>query len=268
MKQALNILFAGLFAFASPSLVASDTGPLVEIEVLDGGLTARGTYMGALRLTLQAGWKTYWRSPGDAGIPPSFDWRGSRNVGALAIIWPTPEVTVTSGYQTIGYHDQLVLPIEITPNTPNAPVTLAGEMQLGLCKDICVPSEVTFDHQLNLQADRNPSIAAAMANRPYTAKEAGVRSAKCRLSPTKYGMQVVAHIAMPTSGGTEVAVIESGTPLAVGGATATERRGNTLVATTEFLPASNDGFALDRSKLRITVLGSRHAVDIRGCAAG
>ena len=97
------------------------SGPLVEIEVLDGGLTARGTYMGALRLTLQTGWKTYWRSPGDAGIPPSFDWRGSRNIGSLAIIWPTPEVTMTSGYQTIGYHDQLVLPIEITPNTSNQP---------------------------------------------------------------------------------------------------------------------------------------------------
>jgi DsbC/DsbD-like thiol-disulfide interchange protein len=268
MKQVLNILSAGLLALTSPTVAASDTGPLVEIEVLDGGLTARGTYMGALRLTLQAGWKTYWRSPGDAGIPPSFDWRGSKNVGALAIIWPTPEVTMTSGYQTIGYHDYLVLPIEITPNQPNQPITLAGQMQLGLCKDVCVPSEVSFDHQLDLQAGRNPAIVAAMANRPYSAKEAGVKSAKCRLSPTKYGMQVEAHISMPTAGGTEVAVIESGTPLAYGGATATERRGTMLVATTEFLPVNTGSFALDRSKLRITVLGSRHAVDIRGCVAG
>ena len=268
MKQALNILSAGLFALVTPTLAASETAPLVEVEVLDGGATKRGTYMGALRLTLQDGWKTYWRSPGDAGIPPTFDWRGSRNVAALAIIWPTPEVTMTSGFQTIGYHDQLVLPIEITPNSADAPVTLAGEMQLGICKDICVPAEVSFDHQLDLQSGRNPSIAAAMANRPYSAKEAGVKSAKCKLSPTKYGMQVEARISMPTAGGPEVAVIESGTPLAVGGATETKRRGNLLVATTEFLPTGNDGFALERSKLRITVLGSRHAVDIRGCTAG
>ncbi|NRB20890.1 MAG: hypothetical protein HRU33_25980 [Rhodobacteraceae bacterium] len=268
MTQALNILCAGLLAFATPTLAASGSGPLVEIEVLDGGRTDRGTYMGALRLTLQAGWKTYWRSPGDTGIPPSFDWRGSSNIESLAIIWPTPEVTMTSGYQTIGYQDQLVLPIEITASSPEQPVILAGQMQLGLCKDICVPSEVSFDHQLNLQADRNPAIAAAMANRPYSAQEAGVKSATCSLSPTKYGIQVEARISMPAAGDTEVAVIESGTPLAFGGATATKRRGNMLIATTEFLPTSNDGFALDRSKLRITVLGSRHAVDIRGCAAG
>ena len=268
MKQALITLIAAFSTFAFPAMAASGDEPLVEIEVLDGGPTSRGTYMGALRLTLQDGWKTYWRSPGDAGIPPSFYWRGSRNVGALAITWPTPEVVMTSGFQTIGYHDLLVLPIEITPKEPGKPVVLAGEMNLGICKDVCVPSELSFSHQLDLQAGRNPAIAAAMASRPYTAKEAGVKSAKCKLSPTKYGMQVEAHITMPTAGGTEVAVIESGTDLAYGGATSSSRKGGVLVATTEFLPVTKSGFALERSKLRITVLGSRHAVDIRGCSAG
>jgi len=268
MKQALKILSLGLLALASPALAGGGNTPIAEIEVLDGGLTARGTYMGALRVTLQEGWKTYWRSPGDAGIPPSFYWRGSRNVGALSIIWPTPEVFMTSGYQTIGYHGLLVLPIEITPEVSGQPVVLSGQMNLGLCKDVCVPSELSFDHQLNLQADRNPAIVAAMANRPYSAKEARVKSAKCSLSPTKYGMQVEAHISMPSAGGQEVAIIESGTPMAYGGATSTQRSGNILVTTTEFLPVTKGGFALDRSKLRITVLGSRHAVDIRGCSAG
>mgnify|MGYP002700560425 CR=1 FL=1 len=268
MKQAAKFFFAGLLAFASPAMAISDTEPLVEVEVLDGGPTNRGTYMGALRLTLQEGWKTYWRSPGDAGIPPRFEWRGSRNVGAVSIIWPTPEITMTSGYQTIGYHDILVLPIEITPTKPGQPVVLSGQMQLGLCKDVCVPSELSFKHQLDLQADRSPAIIAAVASRPYSAKEAGVKSATCSLSPTKYGLQVEARISMPTAGGTEVAVIESGTPMAFGGATSTERRGGVLVATTEFLPVTKDSFALDRSKLRITVLGSKHAVDIRGCTAG
>lgn len=268
MKQAVQILSAGLLALASPTLALDDSGPLVTVEVLDGGPTARGTYMGALRLTLQEGWKTYWRSPGDAGIPPRFEWRGSRNIGAVSILWPTPEITTTSGYQTIGYHDQLVLPIEITPKNAGQPVVLAGEMQLGLCKEVCVPSEVTFKHQLDLDAGRSPAIAAALANRPYSTHEAGVKSSTCRLSPTKYGIQVEARISMPSAGGTEVAVIESGTPAAYGTGTQTQRQGNLVIATTEFLPVSDDSFALDRSKLRITVLGSNHAVDIRGCTAG
>lgn len=108
---------ASLLALAAgtPALSGAVDGDIVEIEVLDGGMTPRGTYMGALRVKLQPGWKTYWRAPGDAGIPPSFSWRGARNVGALSITWPAPEVFLTSGYRTIGYHDQLVLPVEITP---------------------------------------------------------------------------------------------------------------------------------------------------------
>lgn len=262
------ILSAGLLALTSPALATSDNNPLVEIEVLDGGLTVRGTYMGALRLTLQDGWKTYWRSPGDTGIPPTFNWRGSRNVGELSITWPTPEVFMSAGYQTIGYHNQLVLPIEITPQKSNRPVRVKGQMELGICKDVCVPSELSFDHQLDPNAGRHPAIAAAMASRPFSASEAGVQAATCLLSPTQYGMQVEAHITMPTAGGTEVAVIESGSPQVYAGETTAKRRGELLIATTEFLPATSGAFALDRSQLRITVLGSRIAVDIRGCTAG
>jgi DsbC/DsbD-like thiol-disulfide interchange protein len=268
MKQAIYLLLSGLLALGTPALASSDLELLAEIDILDGGKTARGTYMGALRVNLQPGWKTYWRSPGDAGIPPTFDWQGSRNIEAVSITWPTPEVVMTAGYRTIGYYDQLVLPVEITPKKPGRPMNLTGRMQLGICKDVCVPAVLSFEHQLDLQASRNPAIIAALANRPYSAKEAGVKSAKCSVSPTKYGMQVEARIAMPPAGGEEVAIIESGTTLAYGLATATRRQGGTLIATTEFLPSGTDGFSLQRSQLRITVLGKKHAVDIQGCTAG
>ena len=265
MNKLLSLTLSGLMAFGTAVPAGNDLETLVEIEVLDGGLTPRGTYMGAFRLTLSDGWKTYWRAPGDAGIPPTFNWRGSRNVGELSITWPTPEVFSTSGFRTIGYHDQLVLPIEITPSQAGKPVGLKGRMELGICKDICVPSALSFDHQLDPDAGGNPAIAAAMASRPYSATEAGVRSAICRLSPTQGGMQIEAHIAMPSAGGTEIAVIEPGDPQFYVGETSSERRGKTLVATAEVYHASAGAIALDRSDLRITVLGSKHAVDIQGC---
>ncbi|WP_425411832.1 protein-disulfide reductase DsbD domain-containing protein [Leisingera aquimarina] len=260
---ALLAVTAGTPAFAG----AADSG-IVQIEVLDGGMTPRGTYMGALRIKLQPGWKTYWRAPGDAGIPPSFSWRGARNVGGLSITWPAPEVFQTSGFRTIGYHDQLVLPVEITPEKPGKPVRLKGRMQLGVCKDVCVPAELSFDHQLDSGAGRNPAIAAALASRPWTANEAGVRSAACSLRPSEYGMKVTARISMPSAGGDEVAVIESGNPKLYAGETSTRREGGLLVAETEFLPADGNAYAIDRSQLRITVLGQNHAVDIQGCSAG
>ncbi|MGR3760500.1 protein-disulfide reductase DsbD domain-containing protein [Roseobacteraceae bacterium NS-SX3] len=272
MKRIVTSVLAAVLAaaaWAGGPAASGSRGQPVQIDILDGGLTERGTYLGALRLTLEDGWKTYWRAPGDAGIPPSFSWRGSRNVGALSITWPAPEVFMTSGYRTIGYHGQLVLPVEITPAKPGRPVRLKGRMELGVCKDVCVPSELDFDHQLDPRAGRNPAIAAALASRPFSAQEAGVKSATCRLSPGKYGMRVEARITMPPAGGEEVAVIEPGTPHLYAGETAAERHGSVLVASAELMPAgSGNAAAVDRSQLRITVLGRNRAVDIRGCSAG
>ncbi|WP_083464243.1 protein-disulfide reductase DsbD domain-containing protein [Phaeobacter sp. 11ANDIMAR09] len=251
------------------SALPTSMDDLVQVEILDGGLASDGSYIGALRLTLQQGWKTYWRAPGEAGIPPRFTWRGSRNVGEMSMTWPAPEVFSTSGYQTIGYHDQLVLPIRITPEKPGRPVRLKGRMELGICKDVCVPSELSFDHQLDSGATRNPAIVAALASRPYSAREAGVSASTCRLKPTQYGIEVEARITMPSAGGKEVAVIESGSPHVFAGATTTARSGKTLVAKSELLPARAGSLpAVDRSQLRITILGQNHAVDISGCTAG
>ncbi|MFW8595581.1 protein-disulfide reductase DsbD domain-containing protein [Cribrihabitans neustonicus] len=270
--RAAAVLAAAWFAVLPASATRAaglPEGGLVRIEVLDGGMTARGTYQSALKITLAEGWKTYWRAPGEAGIPPSFAWNGSQNVAAAAFTWPAPEVFLTAGMRTLGYHDALVLPVEITPARPGAPVRLKGQVQLGVCKDVCVPAELDFDHTLDPQAGRNPAIAAALASRPLSAREARVSNAACGVRPSRYGLSVTARIAMPPAGGEEVAVIEPGTPHFQAGATSTRREGGTLVAETEFLPAdSGTASALDRSRLRITVLGRDHAVDIRGCAAG
>lgn len=255
------------FALSGPSH-AGGVNDLAQLDVLDGGQTKRGTYIAALRLTLPDGWKTYWRAPGDAGIPPRFDWRGSRNVGSVKITWPSPEVFDQNGFQTIGYKTQMVLPIEITPARAGRPIRLKGEMEFGMCKEVCIPGALKFDHTVNADAPRNPVIAAALAQRPYSASEAGVRTTTCRLSPTRDGMQITAHITMPPAGGREVVVIEPGNPALWSAGTQTKRSGNTLIATTELVNTASGAFALDRSNIRITVLGKRLSVDIQGCDAG
>lgn len=260
----LSALAALALIAVQPANAGGLPDPLAELDVLDGGMTPRGTYLAALRLTLPEGWKTYWRAPGEAGIPPGFSWRGSRNLGAVRFTWPAPEVFATDGIRSIGYLDQLVLPVEITPKDPGKPVRLKGRMEFGVCKDVCVPADAAFDHKVDSQAARNPVIAAAMASRPYSAKEAGVQSASCRMQPIEDGFRVEAHIRMPSAGGQEYAVIEPGTPGLFLAGSGTERRGGTLVATAKFL-TDGGAVALDRSQMRITVLGADHAVDIAGC---
>ena len=241
---------------------------VVRLEILDGGQTSDGTYVAALRISLHDGWKTYWRAPGDAGIAPQFNWRGSQNLGNVSMTWPAPEVFDQNGMQSIGYKHELVLPLEITPERAGLPVHLRGEIELGVCKDVCIPSTLSFDHSVNVDAARSPEIAAALAQRPFSRFEAGVTSAKCRISPIKDGIRIETHIQMPSAGGREVTVIEPGDPEIWVSEASSTRRGDTLISSSDLIHSSAGSFALDRSQIRITVLGDRHVVDIQGCEPG
>jgi len=113
LRSLLAVAASCLFGLTTQPTSAGGLDDLVQIEVLDGGLTKRGTHQAALRLTLADGWKTYWRVPGEAGIPPQIGWGRSRNVKAVSLSWPTPQVFDVSGLRSIGYKHQLVLPVEI-----------------------------------------------------------------------------------------------------------------------------------------------------------
>jgi len=265
----LLIAFYGTFGlFSSPVNAQSGLEDFVRIEVLDGGLTRSGTHRAALRVVLADGWKTYWRAPGDSGIPPRFNWDASRNVDRISITWPAPKVFDQGGVRTIGYTYQMVLPLEITARHPGQPIRLTGEIEFGLCQDVCVPAVLAFDMPLDADAPRSPGIAAAMAERPYTAAEAGVQAATCRMVPTDDGLRIEASLTMPSAGGTEVGVIEPGDPDLWASPTVTKRQGDVLQIVSEVSNMSGSSFALDRSQVRITVLGQSYAVDIPGCDKG
>ncbi|MEW9919723.1 protein-disulfide reductase DsbD domain-containing protein [Marimonas sp. MJW-29] len=240
----------------------------VRGEILTGWTQPDGTRIAALRLQLSPGWKTYWRTPGDAGIPPEFDWSGSQNLGGVGITWPAPEVFLAAGMRTIGYSGDLILPIALAPRVPGQPISLRAHLDIGVCSDICVPHQMTLDAVLS-DTNTKPTaqIAAALAAQPFSEREAGVTSARCALTPTVDGLEITATLALPSAGGDEVVIIEPGQPGLWMSETETVRNGSTLVATGEMMGSGDAPVVLDRSDIRITVLGSKHAVDIRGCAS-
>ncbi|MCX7558790.1 protein-disulfide reductase DsbD family protein [Sulfitobacter sp. F26204] len=251
-------------------LVAGDSFQTpVTGEILTGWKRSDGTRVAAVRLRLAPGWKTYWRSPGDAGIPPLFDWSKSDNLKGVAVSWPTPVVFLTAGMRTIGYSGDVILPLTLVPRDRDDPITLSAKLELGVCSDICVPHQMQLDAVLG---DNNltpsPKIAAALAARPFSAKEAGVKTATCALRPTRDGLSIEARLSVPHTGGEEVVIIEPGQPGLWASETKVTRQGITLVARGEIIAGSAAPLALDRSAIRITVLGSKHAVDIRGCTSG
>ncbi len=117
-----------------------------------------------LHLTMPEGWKTYWRSPGDAGLPARIDWDGSTNLAGAEIRWPIPERFSLFGLETFGYEGEVVLPIVARPATPGEAMKLAASVDYLVCKDICVP--LTAQIRLDLPAgSARPSEQAHLIDR-------------------------------------------------------------------------------------------------------
>lgn len=258
-----------LLTTVSAAQAADPFATPISAELIEGWQQADGTRVSALRLTLADGWKTYWRAPGDAGIPPQFDWSGSRNMAGVSVQWPTPKVFDQNGMRSVGYSHQVVLPLVVAAKRAGKPVDLELSMEIGVCSDICVPKNLSLSATLETQsATPVSSIAAAMAERPYTAAEAGAGGVTCTLSPSKDGLNITAQMRLPSTGGTEHVVIEAGRSDVWISEAVSKRSGNTLTATAQMVPVTPGALALDRSAMRFTVLGSSYAVDLIGCAAG
>lgn len=252
-----------------PAMAQNPIGVPVTGEILTGWQQPDGTRVAALKLTLAPGWKTYWRSPGDNGIPPHFDWSGSSNLGGIGITWPAPKVFRQSGVRTIGYANELILPITIAPRKSGKPVKLRADLDIGVCSDICVPQQLTLTATLDTTSRKpTPAIAAALATRAYSASEANVKSATCDLRPTANGLEIEARVNVPSAGGREVVVIEPGQPNMWMSETDSNRSGGQLTATGDLTSTNGGPLAIDRSAIRITVLGDNHAIEILGCSAG
>jgi len=241
---------------------------VAKVDVLQGWRTETGSHMAAIRIQLAPGWKTYWRAPGDAGIPPRFSWEGSRNLDTVQLHWPTPKVFHQNGLRSVGYKDSVIIPIELTPKSSGAKaIKLQAEMELGVCEQICVPISVRLDADLRADGAADPLIKASLEDQPISAKSAGVRSVSCAINAISDGLHLEARIELPKTGKAEVAVVELADQTVWVSEATTTRKGRNLIVVSEMVPPNAAPFLLNRSDIRITVLGDRHAVDIRGCPA-
>jgi DsbC/DsbD-like thiol-disulfide interchange protein len=261
LAPAFFAVFCALPAHANPEEAVLDA------RLLPGWSTDQGTHMAALSLTLAPGWKTYWRAPGEAGIPPAFDWNRSENLATVALHWPTPQVFHTSGMLSIGYHDGLLLPIEVSAIDPAQPITLNGSVDIGVCKEICVPATLEVAVTLTQPGVGDPAIKAALRDQPMSAQAAGVSQVACAVKPTDSGLRLTASIRMPSAGSDETVVIEPGLASVWVSDPAVMRAGDTLTAATDLIGQPGEALALDRSAIVLTVIGGAQAVEIRGCPA-
>jgi DsbC/DsbD-like thiol-disulfide interchange protein len=123
-----------------------------------------------VEIRLAPGWKTYWRYPGDSGVPPHFDFSGSDNVKNVTVLWPAPRHLADSEGVTIGYKDNVVFPLRIEPRDASKPVALRLKLDYAICEKLCIPVDAKTDISLTGIAKANEALlSAAEARVPRTA---------------------------------------------------------------------------------------------------
>ena len=136
-----------------------------RVRLVSGG-TDQGRRLAGVEIKLDPGFKTYWRNPGESGLPPRFDWAASRNVAAVELEWPAPERLEDAGGVSHGYHDRVLIPVRITAKDPARPVTLALAVDYGVCKEICIPAHADLSLPLSDATTHRPLIEAALHTVP------------------------------------------------------------------------------------------------------
>jgi DsbC/DsbD-like thiol-disulfide interchange protein len=139
----------------------------VRLRLVAGGWPGKGsttTYAAGVELVLADGWKTYWRMPGASGVPPSFSWTGSTNVAKADVTLPAPRRFADRDGDTVGYKGAVAFPVRVTPVDPAKPVSLQLTLELGVCKDICIPVQQTLTLVIPPEArDASPGEAVKQA---------------------------------------------------------------------------------------------------------
>src|SRR5690349_12158764 len=138
---------------------------------LVAGSRSGGVLLGGIAFQLQPGWKTYWRNPGDSGVPPRFDFSKSDNVDAVTVLWPAPmKFDDGAGGTSIGYKQQVVLPLRIVAKAADKPVTLRAEINYAVCDKLCIPveanTELTF---ASVASTEDGALSAALDTVPKPA---------------------------------------------------------------------------------------------------
>ncbi|MGL4812513.1 MAG: protein-disulfide reductase DsbD domain-containing protein [Beijerinckiaceae bacterium] len=142
-----------------------------RIRLLGGGgraVIGLAGYAAAIEIGLDTGYKTYWRDPGDSGVPPVFDWSQSENVDRVEIVWPAPFRFPDGNSFSIGYKDRLILPVGVTAKDASKPPVLRLKLDYAVCDKQCIPEQAsaTLVLQKDGESPHLKSIGEALALAP------------------------------------------------------------------------------------------------------
>jgi suppressor for copper-sensitivity B len=168
-----HFLLSILFALGASAALALEGAPHASnalnarlISAQQGVAANAKTLSAGLDVELADGWKTYWRSPGEVGLPPEIDWSASENVASVALLYPSPTRFRAFGIENFGYSHSVLFPLQVTLEDAGQPAVLRGDFSLLVCAEVCIPDNFSLDLEFaNVTGIDGPSaekIAASM----------------------------------------------------------------------------------------------------------
>ena len=133
-----------------------------QARLVRGVMQPDGSIEAGVHIKLDPGWKTYWRVPGDAGVPPEFNWLRSVNVSDVTVLWPAPIRFRDQYGDGIGYKDEVVFPIVVSPADWTKASTVKLTLHFAVCNDICAPVRADLALEIPVQSVR-PQYAGLIA---------------------------------------------------------------------------------------------------------
>ena len=165
---ALSLIAVGN-ASAADDVSRWDGDARSAMRLIAGSATTGNALRAGVEIRLKSGWHTYWRYPGDAGVPPRFDFTGSQNVKAVDVLWPAPQPIPEHNLVTIGYTGDVILPLAVVPENSAKPVKLRLKLDYAVCEALCVPAEAKAE--LELTAGPSSQDAALRPRRARVPKK-------------------------------------------------------------------------------------------------
>lgn len=170
MNKIIPILLLALLTFDAQAGQTPwvEVAPGARLRMIFSDVKTHDDYtMIAIELEMPTGTNSYWRVPGETGVPLQIELDPSQDVSIDQINWPFPERKLAYGYVDHVYYGDLVLPVRLHLGEQNS--KLQADIILGVCSDVCVPVSVTIDHQMSFEKRDARSvllIAQTMANTP------------------------------------------------------------------------------------------------------
>src|ERR1700750_1100746 len=260
-------LVAAVFVLSvGPQARAQDSSPWQKDSHsavrLVAGSRSGAVLLGGIAFQLQPGWHTYWRNPGDSGVPPRFDFSKSDNVEAVTVLWPAPaKFDDGAGGIALGYVGRGMLPFRIVAKNADRPVTLRADINYAVCEKICIPVEASAELAFNSVAStEDAALFAALDTVPKPANIGDPNPLTVR-EVRRDGKTVLVDVVAPDPGKVEL-FVEGPTPdwaLPVPKPLAQGPPGVTRFAFD--LDGVPPGASVDGAALKLTLVGGERAYE-------